>query len=240
MKIPIKNNSKHGYLLAEDGDSIDLGVGRANHRGSVKKGIAHTLKTEMDVGVMELKKENLDEAKRLGGLFDTEEQRHQAGSIWDKDGLSPNIDTMQGGYRQPLITETKLVGGVGDMKSNNGTQYYQQDRVYDAEGTALCQSAHGQFNPWYAVAMRGRDGEQKIESSTREEANAITTVQKDSMAMNNMRIRKLTPKECWRLMGWDDESFAKAESVNSNSQLYKQAGNGIVVNCFAAIIKELL
>ena len=54
-----------------------------------------------------------------------------------------------------------------------------------------------------------------------------------------LRIRKLTPKECWRLMGFDDNDFAKAEKVNSNSQLYKQAGNSIVVNVLMAIFKEL-
>lgn len=47
---------------------------------------------------------------------------------------------------------------------------------------------------------------------------------------NNLKIRKLTPKECWRLMGFDDEDFEKAAKVNSNTQLYKQAGNSIVVN----------
>lgn len=51
----------------------------------------------------------------------------------------------------------------------------------------------------------------------------------------NMRIRKLTPKECWRLMGFSDEDFEKAEKVNSNSQLYKQAGNSIVVD----VLEEL-
>lgn len=55
---------------------------------------------------------------------------------------------------------------------------------------------------------------------------------------NNYRI--LTPKECWRLMGFDDEDFAKAEKVNSNTQLYKQAGNSIVVNVLEAILKNLL
>ena len=55
----------------------------------------------------------------------------------------------------------------------------------------------------------------------------------------SLRIRKLTPKECWRLMGFDDDDFAKAEKVNSNSQLYKQAGNSIVVNVLMAIFKEL-
>ena len=55
----------------------------------------------------------------------------------------------------------------------------------------------------------------------------------------SLRIRKLTPKECWRLMGFDDEDFHKAEKVCSNSQLYKQAGNSIVVNVLMAIFKEL-
>ena len=58
--------------------------------------------------------------------------------------------------------------------------------------------------------------------------------------MNNLRIRKLTPKECWRLMGFDDSDFEKAEKVNSNTQLYKQAGNSIVVNVLARILENLL
>lgn len=53
------------------------------------------------------------------------------------------------------------------------------------------------------------------------------------------KIRKLTPKECWRLMGFDDEDFDKAAQVNSKTQLYKQAGNSIVVNVLEAIFKEL-
>ena len=57
---------------------------------------------------------------------------------------------------------------------------------------------------------------------------------------NNLRIRKLTPKECFRLMVFDDEDFAKAEAVNSNTQLYKQAGNSIVVAVVKYLIWELL
>ena len=54
------------------------------------------------------------------------------------------------------------------------------------------------------------------------------------------RIRKLTPKECWRLMGFSDEDFEKAEATGmSNSQLYKQAGNSIVVNVLEEIYKCL-
>ena len=56
----------------------------------------------------------------------------------------------------------------------------------------------------------------------------------------NMRIRKLTPLECWRLMGFDDQDYYKAEKVNTQSQLYKQAGNSIVVDVLMAIFKEML
>lgn len=52
-------------------------------------------------------------------------------------------------------------------------------------------------------------------------------------------IRKLTPKECFRLQGWTDEYFEKAAFVNSDSQLYKQAGNGVTVNVIEAIAKQL-
>ena len=58
--------------------------------------------------------------------------------------------------------------------------------------------------------------------------------------LQDFRIRKLTPLECWRLMGFDDEDFRKAEKVNSNTQLYKQAGNSIVVNVLEAILESLL
>ena len=67
------------------------------------------------------------------------------------------------------------------------------------------------------------------------------------MDINDMRIRKLTPKECWRLMAftekrdgeWDDSAFEAAERVNSNTQLYKQAGNSICVNVLEAIFGQL-
>ncbi|MTD42479.1 DNA (cytosine-5-)-methyltransferase [Erwinia sp. CPCC 100877] len=59
-------------------------------------------------------------------------------------------------------------------------------------------------------------------------------------ALSGYRIRKLTPRECWRLMGFDDADFYKAQSVCSNSQLYKQAGNSIVKDVLMAIFEQLL
>lgn len=58
--------------------------------------------------------------------------------------------------------------------------------------------------------------------------------------MEQVRIRKLTPRECWRLMGFTDEDFDKAKEVNSDTQLYKQAGNSIVVQVLESIFKEML
>ena len=127
----------------------------------------------------------------------------QVRRVYGADGLSPTLNTMQGGHRQPKV----LVNIT-------------------------------------AVAVRGRyneDGkvEQHIERTDREIANAVTTIQKDSMVESGLRIRKLTPKECWRLMGFEDTDFEKAEKVNSNTQLYKQAGNSIVVSVLENIFSQL-
>lgn len=52
-------------------------------------------------------------------------------------------------------------------------------------------------------------------------------------------IRKLTPKECFRLQGWSDDYFKKAQFVNSDSQLYKQAGNGVTVTVIETIARKM-
>ena len=61
----------------------------------------------------------------------------------------------------------------------------------------------------------------------------------DGENIYHIKLRKLTPRECWRLMGFPDEAFDKASQVNSNTQLYKQAGNSIVVNVLMAIFDQM-
>lgn len=78
---------------------------------------------------------------------------------------------------------------------------------------------------------RGRVGKQV--------ANTLLTGESQGVIEPDFRIRKLTPRECWRLQGFPDWAFDKAQEVNSNSQLYKQAGNSVTVNVVAAIAKEL-
>lgn len=77
---------------------------------------------------------------------------------------------------------------------------------------------------------RGRVGKQI--------ANTLLTGESQGVVEPDFRIRKLTPRECWRLQGFPDWAFDKAQEVNSNSQLYKQAGNSVTVNVISAIAKE--
>ena len=79
---------------------------------------------------------------------------------------------------------------------------------------------------------RGRVGKQI--------ANTLLTGESQGVVEPDFRIRKLTPRECWRLQGFPDWAFDKAEEVNSNSQLYKQAGHSVTVNVIAAIARELV
>ena len=83
--------------------------------------------------------------------------------------------------------------------------------------------------------------EQMLEVNQSGCSNTLTTVQKDNYVLETtQRIRKLTPLECWRLMGFSDDDFFRAAKVNSNSQLYKQAGNSIVKQVLMAIFKQMM
>lgn len=91
----------------------------------------------------------------------------------------------------------------------------------------------------------GRSGIEGLQPSVQDrvyDSEAISTAVTTSYMpayTQNLRIRKLTPKECFRLMGFADADFEKAEKVNSNSQLYKQAGNSIVVDVLENIFKKI-
>ena len=75
-----------------------------------------------------------------------------------------------------------------------------------------------------------------------EEMFTLTSQDKHGVLLDDgriVRIRRLTPKECFRLQGWTDDYFEKAQFVNSDSQLYKQAGNGVTVNVIRAIAERM-
>ena len=90
----------------------------------------------------------------------------------------------------------------------------------------------------YDEGLRGRIDNQLVPTLTAKSGGGLSS--RPLVMEDKIRLRFLTPKECWRLMGFDDEDFEKASKVNSESQLYKQAGNSIVVNVLMAIFNQML
>lgn len=71
-------------------------------------------------------------------------------------------------------------------------------------------------------------------------ANTLMTGEEQALVTDDFKIRKLTPRECWRLQGMPDWAFERAQAVNSDSQLYKQAGNSVTVPVIEAIARQIL
>lgn len=167
--------------------------------------------------------------------------QEQIRRVYSVKGVSPTLSTMQGGNRQP-------------KRIDDTYGFENAARVYSNVAPTLRSGRQGlKVAEPYVVASRGRDPEnpsdrtagnpnlvQRLEPRKDGLSNTITTVQKDNYVATPFRIRKLTPLSCYRLMGFDDEDFRKAGKVCSNTQLYKQAGNSIVVNVLEAILTNLL
>ncbi|MNH66458.1 Modification methylase HhaI [compost metagenome] len=146
------------------------------------------------------------------------------GSVNDgrRTHIVETLNTREGGNRQPKIVEQNeliFVGGFDtstDKWIEDGKElsrnFKEGYRVYDSEGIACTQKSNG-------GGLGGKTGLYKVQ----------------------YRIRKLTPLECFRLMGFEDEDYHKLKNNKiSNSQIYKMAGNSIVVNVIEEILKELI
>lgn len=174
---------------------------------------------------------------RVGGLYDKDGSRHQAGSIYDPNGVCATLSTMQGGNQEPIIVDDTY-------KNREPREYEDYSPTLRAGRSGL--KVRTANKKGYDIATDGDRVDLSYPQSKTKRGRVGHGVSKTLMAsdsigtVDNYRIRKLTPKECWRLMGFDDSDFEKAEKVNSNTQLYKQAGNSIVVNVLEAILKNLL
>lgn len=148
--------------------------------------------------------------KMIEGMAKTKFQSYKLeNKVLDVNGIANCILARFDGAPQCVEIENgtpKVVGGFGEKKSNGGTQWYQQDRVYDGEGIAMCHCANipsGSYN----------------------------------YQLSDLKIRKLTPNECFKLMGVKPQHYNKITC--SNAQKYKQAGNSIVTTCLMAIYSQL-
>lgn len=194
----------------------------------------------------------INEPVRKYGIFDDEKGIHQAGSVWDQDGLAPTLDTMQGRYRQPCIEiREKTKRGYKEAYEGDGVYLNRPHQKRGVVQNGMIQTLKTSCSDVGVVVSdkpicvgqvsTGNSQAGKVYSPDGVSQTLCAGTHGYAMGNieHNLRIRKLTPLECFRLMGFDDEDFYKAEKVNSNTQLYKQAGNSIVVNVLEHIFNEL-
>lgn len=203
-----------------------------------------------------------NKVKKIIGIYDDENNKHQAGSVYDPNGLSPTLTTMSnGGNKQPyiLVNEGTKKGYVkateGDSINvaypNNLTKRGRvgkevSNTILTSPNIAVLENANKvvDINKYRKMYNPYNDREitdiAPTQTATCGCTTSSSTVLISEDGENYLRIRKLTPLECWRLMGFDDEDFYKAKAVGiSDTQLYKMAGNSIVVNVLEFIFSEL-
>lgn len=187
--------------------------------------------------------------------------------IYDVGGCSPTLSTMQGGNQEPKILESQIVAMRGRNPDNPSDRTVgsptEQRLEVNMQGTSNCLTSVQKDNlvmesqvltpkrTEYGKQIRkayesgqiqeSRHNMTELEPRQDNVSNTLTTVQKDNLLLEKpqYRIRKLTPRECGRLMGVSDEDIDKMAAVNSNTQLYKQFGNSIVVDVMCAMFKNL-
>jgi DNA (cytosine-5)-methyltransferase 1 len=183
--------------------------------------------------------------EKIAGLWGEK----QAGSMWDVNKIAPTLKTSSGGYSEPLIEDSPQMLGLLDMKGQENIR-----RVYGTDGVSptLTTMGGGHREPKIAEEVRPvltPDRENKKQNGRRfkndgEESFTLTAQDRHGVAIGTpprYRIRKLTPRECFRLQGFPDGEFDKLVAAGiSNSQLYKMAGNAVTVNVIDAVGKRLL
>ena len=283
LKDMLESNVDEKYYLSEEitnkikykfNNENDLLGGMQEHQSIKKDGICTTLTSSMGCGGG-----YVPIVSRKYGVFDDENLTHQAGSVYDENGLSPTLDTMQGGNRQPkIVTHTikqkvkvrKYKVDIENLKKTlKEHKKYSNKEISEKLNVPITTVEHWfrndksfsipDANIWHQLKkllnIQINEFDESIttfieKDNVYEKSNrcyfddgvapTLTATSSDEKIISNLRIRKLTPKECWRLMGFDDEDFERAEKVNSNTQLYKQAGNSICVSVLEAILLNLL
>ena len=209
----------------------------------------------------------MNEVKQMSN-YETEStwDNPQTGRVYSADGISPTLNTCSGGDRQPKIVEPQVK--CLNTKDKNGRQPSQHDRVYDTSGimTTIDVGTGGRFNILEPnsegicntltsvqkdnLLLTPNNWKHKAGDGTKTRSRRISEIhpalqantgasQQTYLAETPYRIRKLTPKECAKLMKFSDEDANKMLEVNSNTQVYKQCGNSIVVSVLEAIFCQM-
>ena len=239
--LKVKSGTKSGFEEAQEGDSVSLVQDSKTRRGRVGKQKAQTLSTSNSQGVVQ--------PVQIGQS--TKTFAHKSGTIVGKEGQDAfTIRSSNPNGVKVEAPNSKGVIQVGtSLKSNGGTQPYQQDRVYDTKGISPALSAnkadHNVTNTKESIVHGTLTGAIGRGGSSSEYLKSVSDVNK---AQPNFRIRRLTPIECERLQGFPDNHTAlgvydgEIKEV-SNTQRYKMCGNAVTVDVVHAVaerIKEIL
>lgn len=195
---------------------------------------ANCITTREDRGVSNRKTEETAVLVQVGQIYGTEtESNPQAGRVYDSECLSPTLDTCSGGNRMPKIIQ------VGNLNSS------QDGIVVSPDGISKTHTAgHNNMPKIIQLGQVSNDGSQAGKVYSPEGISQTICACTHGYAVGNIwdyiRIRKLTPRECWKLMGltFKDCDLAAAVGV-VDTHLYKQAGNGIITNCCELLAEHL-
>lgn len=196
-------------------------------------------------GVLEMNK--LNGNRFFTQAFETVKQNNcKRGDIIDafnqkinKSGISPTVTKRPEGFKTAiLIADEPIVydGFNATVKKDSScigtiTGNCSKDLKRNGQGIIEMTKQYSRPHGFNKGGVSESDIYPAVRCSSTEDGN--------NGIIEGICVRKLTPKECWRLMGFDDESFSRAENKVSKSQLYKQAGNSIVVDVLMAIFKDL-
>ena len=204
--------------------------------------------------------------KQVGNLTENANRENpQRRRVYDTTGISPTLCEQMGigGNLQPFIVASR---GRNPQNPSDRTPGNHVEQRLEPNSEGLCntltsvQKDNYVLEPTVKIKQATTDGYIECElggvadlsypdSKTRrgrvqDNGDTCPTLTATETGVCRIetpyRIRKLTPLECWRLMGFADEDFYKAEKVNSNTQLYKQAGNSIVTNVLEGIFRQML
>lgn len=245
--VSIKQATKDGYIKCDLPGVADLSYPESTtRRGRVQEnGTVSPTLTAAQTGICKLEKTN--EVLQVGNIAEGKSgwENPQTGRIYSTEGCSPTLNTCNGGGHEPKIL-------IGCDKSHNSPQIIErancitarEDRGisnHRAEGTAVIEKI-GNINPsgkGINGNVLGENGLAPTLTTNKGEGPKIAISSDTSYITPYIRIRKLTPKECHRLMGFDDIDVDRCKAVGmSDAQGYKQAGNSIVTNVIALIAEH--
>ena len=156
----------------------------------------------------------------LGNVFPTKTRKNpNQGRVYSSSGIAPCLNTARGGNLQPMIlikTNTKLGYDIAELGDSVNLEYPN------------------------STTRRGRIGKQVAQTITTSPNQGAVVEAISGKELSGLAIRKLTSKECFRLMGFDDSDVDKLITNGiSNTQLYKMAGNSIVVTVLENLFRQI-